>query len=871
MKKQHKSASIFRIMTCLLMFLAGLVTPTPQPTSAQPIPFGDPAFQRQWDYSDKAVGAARRTWLWGPAPLGPARPERMVGSPARGAAPADNHLVQYFDKARMEFNARDGIVTNGRLVVEMMSGSIQTSLAGGEFFPLIPSGLPIAGDTALDAANRDTPTYVSLFKIATIEGDGPQATPLTGTLITATYTRFGVVGTLPTNTVASALMPRVHTFYAPSDPNAPNGRNDLLGHNIPNVFMNFLTQRGLVSNGPPGQYRTDYLFEGNHWVNAVGLPITEPYWVRVRISGNDSWVMFQAFERRILTYNPSTPDPLWRVEMGNVGQHYKDWRPEPLVASPLGGVRVVQSSPNPTSDVCFGDGAINGSCPPGQLVSVPRNFLTTLRSTNSWARTKPNGWMLLHSDNAIYDMQSSAMVLFKRIDNSVDSVQHHSGQVDYLHGPKRRIEVETEGGLVTTYGTRFSVIVTPSAQVGAGGELLRIVVPSRGGSVTLQPPPPGPNLQAPAPIVVQSGQVLTVIKGPPVSYSTRPTTPAEEQYWAEKVNRLQGIPGLEEITKESESAGPRLVLAYFQPSFTFDDWKSGGTSATPTIPYESSSPAAIDLQLRQAWFAGIDGLVSEWRGAGTSTDQNLGKFLSGAAELLAKGYFTDTLPAPVYPDVKVGINFNMALLASLPDKGASQVGRAISAYAGHPSYLRWDGKPVVFFRDFMSYGDSGRWRQLRDAIDPKRVQLWVGGETNTTWLDVFDAHNILDGGLRENDSEMFAINKGLRSAIDKYNSEHGTHGLWVASAVPGWDNSKLKVDGKPNPNPKVVDRHSGVKYDTSWCAAVGSSPDWVIINSFNDWYQGTQIEPSPSDCGRYLAITTKWSSQYKDGTSTCEP
>jgi hypothetical protein len=118
---------------------------------------------------------------------------------------------------------------------------------------------------------------------------------------------------------------------------------------------------------------------------------------------------------------------------------------------------------------------------------------------------------------------------------------------------------------------------------------------------------------------------------------------------------------------------------------------------------------------------------------------------------------------------------------------------------------------------------------------------------------------------------MFAINKGLRSAVDKYNSEHNTRGLWVASAVPGWDTGKLKIDGKPNPNPRVVDRHSGVKYDTSWCAAVGSRPDWVIINSFNDWYQGTQIEPSPSDCGRYLAITTKWSGLYKAGNSTCEP
>jgi hypothetical protein len=33
----------------------------------------------------------------------------------------------------------------------------------------------------------------------------------------------------------------------------------------------------------------------------------------------------QAFERRVLTYNPDNSDG-WKVEAGNVGQHYYQWR-----------------------------------------------------------------------------------------------------------------------------------------------------------------------------------------------------------------------------------------------------------------------------------------------------------------------------------------------------------------------------------------------------------------------------------------------------------------------------------------------------------------------------------------------------------------
>jgi hypothetical protein len=36
-------------------------------------------------------------------------------------------------------------------------------------------------------------------------------------------------------------------------------------------------------------------------------------------------VLIQCFQRRCLTYTPSNPDG-WRVEAGNIGQHYYAWR-----------------------------------------------------------------------------------------------------------------------------------------------------------------------------------------------------------------------------------------------------------------------------------------------------------------------------------------------------------------------------------------------------------------------------------------------------------------------------------------------------------------------------------------------------------------
>ena len=58
--------------------------------------------------------------------------------------------------------------------------------------------------------------------------------------------------------------------------------------------------------------------------NVFGLAISEPYWVSTKIAGVDQVVLVQLFERRVLTYNPALSGN--KVEMGNLGQHYYQWR-----------------------------------------------------------------------------------------------------------------------------------------------------------------------------------------------------------------------------------------------------------------------------------------------------------------------------------------------------------------------------------------------------------------------------------------------------------------------------------------------------------------------------------------------------------------
>jgi hypothetical protein len=46
---------------------------------------------------------------------------------------------------------------------------------------------------------------------------------------------------------------------------------------------------------------------------------------RMQVGGVTMPLMIQAYQKRVLTYMPDFA-PEWRVQMGDVGQHYFEWR-----------------------------------------------------------------------------------------------------------------------------------------------------------------------------------------------------------------------------------------------------------------------------------------------------------------------------------------------------------------------------------------------------------------------------------------------------------------------------------------------------------------------------------------------------------------
>jgi hypothetical protein len=274
--------------------------PTPG-AEATPRPgrFADPAFRRTWERTDLLVadGRVSRSWYWGPGPNTGALQEDYA------EGPEGKHLVQYFDKSRMEINDPDAdpanpfYVTNGLLALELITGRVQ--VGDTQFVARYPANIPLASDTD----DTQAPTYASFTAAVAITS--------TNRVNSTVNTRIDRTGVITTDTSFDTFGVKYGFYEAATR------------HNIPDVFWSFLNESGPVVQAN-GEVRHARLSDPYFYV--TGYPMSEAYWARVKIENKpNTAVLIQVYERRVLTYVPTAP-AAFRVQMGNIGLHYYDWR-----------------------------------------------------------------------------------------------------------------------------------------------------------------------------------------------------------------------------------------------------------------------------------------------------------------------------------------------------------------------------------------------------------------------------------------------------------------------------------------------------------------------------------------------------------------
>lgn len=299
---------------------------------------------------------------------------------------------------------------------------------------------------------------------------------------------------------------------------------------------------------------------------------------------------------------------------------------------------------------------------------------------------------------------------------------------------------------------------------------------------------------------------------------------------------------------QAQSARP--VLAFYYPWYESSDWTYDRMSDLPQERYSGGSDATIRRHIQQADDAGIDALVCAWFGP---NEERLNARCRRLMDLVEESG----------RDLKVAIMPEQAAWAALnnPDALATAIDVLNRELMPRPSYFRYNGKPVVSFFNPGSLGGVETWQALRNRVDPNRGQFWMGGTDNFAYLNVYDALYYFDITWERQPGAAMASYAGR---LSNYNRANGTQKPFVATVMPGYDDIKVR-------NGHRRDRENGGYYRTTWQTAIQRNADLVVLTSFNEFFEGSHIEPSEQYGDLYLRLTRELSDAFRAQVGQPQP
>jgi hypothetical protein len=287
---------------------------------------------------------------------------------------------------------------------------------------------------------------------------------------------------------------------------------------------------------------------------------------------------------------------------------------------------------------------------------------------------------------------------------------------------------------------------------------------------------------------------------------------------------------------------PPLVLAFYYAWYDQSTWNPKTLPDQPAGPYVSSDRATVERQVAQAQAAGIDALIQSWYGPQTADNQTEINFRTLLDVAGARGFHAAVdfeTEGPFFPDRAAVTDALRTLLAT---------------HVQHPAYLRYQGKPVIFFWREGRFGVD-EWAAIRAQVDPEHKSLWIAEGVDIAYQSVFDGHHLYSVAWSPDVKQTLA-DWGFR--VRRYAAQNGVQRLWVATAMPGYDDTRTDRQ-----DAFAVARRAGDYYRATWAAAVASQPDWIVITSFNEWVEGTMIEPSVTYGDLYLNLTRELAQAFK--------
>ncbi|QDH69163.1 glycoside hydrolase family 71/99 protein [Marilutibacter alkalisoli] len=286
--------------------------------------------------------------------------------------------------------------------------------------------------------------------------------------------------------------------------------------------------------------------------------------------------------------------------------------------------------------------------------------------------------------------------------------------------------------------------------------------------------------------------------------------------------------------------------------------------------YSSADPSVVEAHMRMIAQAGIGIVAVTWLGEDDPSARSLPLLFDAAARHGLRVCFQ--IEPAARPDI-------VAARAAIV--------RIVERFGDHPAFHRApdSGRPLFFVYDSYHLPAADWARLLRDdgdlslrggAFDAEVIGLWVEADEHAFFRD-----GGFDGFYTYFASRGFTYGSTPEHwpALQRWAADNGLR--FVPSVGPGYIDARVRPWNGANTH----DRDGGRYYDEMFAAALASGAPYIAITSFNEWHEGTQIEPAvphaargrtyldyaPLAPGDYLQRTRHWLSKHPPGLQSSAP
>ncbi len=286
------------------------------------------------------------------------------------------------------------------------------------------------------------------------------------------------------------------------------------------------------------------------------------------------------------------------------------------------------------------------------------------------------------------------------------------------------------------------------------------------------------------------------------------------------------------------------VHAFYYPWYAnaksdgfFHGWRSEtdlGAVFYPKLgPYSISSDSTLAQHMRWLKRSNIGVICVSWWGKDHYTDKVMPKLLDWADRYGIK------------------VNFHLEpFQGRTAETGLAAIKYIIDTYGSHPAFYRHPdsgNRPLFYIYD--AYQRPAReWARLFDPrgdltvrgtkYDIVAISLWVG--EGMIHEHRYMLEGCFDGFYTYFAADGFVYGSTIKNWPKMMEFARENNLIFIPCAGPGYDDSGIRTWNVEN----LRERDLGRYYSRMFQAAIAVDPPVIGVTSFNEWFEGTQIEPS---------------------------